>query len=216
MGRVRAHEQPEESSIDEEVALLIAGILLGTVSVPNPTLAIAEALVNLVPSFLPAPLRADISAHAARLVLTDQQTPTEGSGALVAVGSENLKYRVAYGFAAIKRLVKAVSKPSEERVEERLAKALKAEASYLEAHRNAAERRSQMAQMIEQAVATYGPVLSWRAVKRETSRPHHLAADARNWNASNGPPRATGALPGVLPNCLCSFGPPIPGAKEIS
>lgn len=217
MGTPRATNQDEQSSsIDEEVALVIAGILLGTITVPNPTLAIAEALVNLVPSFLPLELRADISAQVARLVLTDPPKAEGGSQLASDARRENLKYRVAYGFEAINRLVKAVAKPAQEPVEERLAKALKPEASYLEAHRNASNRRLEVPELLDQAVAVYGPVLSWRAVERETSRPNHLHADGKNFDTSKGIPKATGAWPSVLPNCLCTWGPPLPGAKEIS
>lgn len=209
--RQPAESQPtqKQPTPQEDAALVIFAILSGQAIFPNPEEIVTAALLALVPTSLP--LRDDISAQAARLVLTDPPDTPKGSGALSAANRENLKYRVAYGFEAIQRLTKAVRGPGDE-IGERLDKALRAEKSYLTAHINAGKRRLQTAEMIERAVATYGPVLSWRAVKRSTSRHHHLTADGRNWNASNGPPRATGALPGVLPNCLCSFGPPIPGA----
>jgi hypothetical protein len=215
VGRQRATSQPKEtlSPTEKAAAIEIADILAGTIVAPNPPLAISLLLLGLIPAFLPSPIRVQISGDIASVVVHQIGAP-KASGAILVAHRGNLAYRALYAVTAVKRLVKAVRGPGEEGVEERLTKAFRVERSYLEGHLNASKRRTQQAEMINAAMEVYGPILSWRAVKRETSRPNHLKADGSNFDARR-IPVTTGAYPGVLPNCLCSWGPPIPGAKEI-
>jgi hypothetical protein len=217
MGTPRANPaQDQQSSTEEEVAALVAAILAGSVVVPNPALAIAEALLNLIPSFLPSAIKVRISADIARLVVQDQPTPTNRTGANLAASQSNLAYRALYAVSAVKRLVKAIRGPGEESVEDRLTKALSAERSYLEGHLNASRRRTQQAAVLDAMVNAHGPVLSWnhRDIGK-THRPSHLRADGSNFDIRT-VPRSTEAFPGFLPGCHCFAAPPIPGARKLS
>jgi hypothetical protein len=218
MGRQRVASPGEtrQSPAEEEVAALVAAILAGSIVVPNPALAIAEALLNLIPSFLPSLIKVRISADIARLVVQDQPTPTNGTGANLAASESNLAYRALYAVSAVKRLVKAARGPSEESVEDRLTKALQAERSYLEGHLSASKRRTQQAAVLDAMAKAHGPILSWnhRDIGK-THRPSHLRADGSNFDIRE-VPRSTEAFPGFLPGCHCFPGPPLPGARNLS
>ena len=215
MGRARptnsAEPTQEPTPTEEAVLALVAAILAGSVSVPNPTLAIAEALLNLIPGFFSPDLSARISADVARLVVSDQTGLRNVSGATRVA---NLGYRAAYAVAAVKRLVKAVRGPSEESVDERLTKALRAEASYLQAHLNASKRREDAANLVDAAARVHGPLLGWYSVIDEKTTLDCRRANGKNFEVSN-PPKI--GYPGsVHPFCRCSPGAPFPDARTIS
>lgn len=113
-----------------------------------------------------------------------------------------------FGLNAARRVGRDVLKGKS--VSEALAKERKNYALHKEAQR----QRRAVDTMISGAIAVYGPILSWHAIKRETSRPSHLRADGKNWDARRTPTQ-TGGRPGELPNCLCYVGPPIPGARLL-
>ncbi len=215
----QAAQQPQTSdqtTTEEEVAALVAAILAGSVSIPIPTLAIAEALLNLVPGFLPTPVQVRISADVARMVSEVGTNTQRPSGASLAAQRGNLAYRALYAVQAVKRLVKAVSGPSEEPVEERLERAFNAERSYLLAHLNASRRREQQGAVLDALANAYGPILSWnhRDIGR-SHRPSHLKADGANFDIRQ-VPTSTEGFPGFLPGCHCFGGPPIPNARVIT
>lgn len=74
------------------------------------------------------------------------------------------------------------------------------------------------ARATEAMMELYGPLLSWNWGATRTPedfRPHHKAADGRNFDVRRGIPVSTGALPGVLAGCSCAWGPPMPGASVL-
>ncbi len=212
MGRTRPAEQPpqeeEQSTTEEKVAALIAAILAGTIVVPNPLLAIAQALLALIPTGIPAALGARISADTARLVLTDQPSVTRGLTASSAASRDNLLYRARYGIAVVGRLVKKV------RSVEDLPDALADERPNFEAHKAASQRRTAAALMVDAAIALHGTTLGWIHGHPKEPRPSHKAAHRRNFDARR-IPASTGAYPGQLPNCTCTVSAPIPGARML-
>lgn len=113
-----------------------------------------------------------------------------------------------FGLNAARRVARDVLKGKS--VSESLAK----ERKNYDLHKEAQRQRRAVDSMISGAIEVYGPILSWHAVERETSRPSHLRANGKNWDARRTPTQ-TGGRPGELPNCLCYVGPPIPGARLL-
>ncbi len=219
MGRTRTPppETAQRRLSEEEATAAIAAILAGEIATTNLAATIAAVLLSstLLPAFL---LRegapgAVLAASVASLVVEDPPTPSGGSGALRAAYAEELLYRGRYAIAATKRLVRAVRGPGAP-IEERLTKALRAERSYLAAHKNASRRRRATAGMVDAVAAVYGPVLSWRAVLDRATTPECRGAHGKNFSVYHRP--AIG-WPGSLHGgtCRCVAGPPIPGAPEL-
>jgi hypothetical protein len=180
-------------------------MLAGTTPVPTGLslwTAIAALLLSAAPPGLLAfPLIAANSARGlAAMLVEDADGSKRGTRDL-----RELVLKGLYGINALARVARAEDK----------AKALEKERGHYQRQKEASTRRTLQQAMLDAAVATYGPILSWTAVPRETSRPHHLAADGFNFDVSKGPPKQTGAFPGELPNCLCNFAPPRPGAKVM-
>jgi hypothetical protein len=117
----------------------------------------------------------------------------------------NLLYRAHYAINAINRVARS----------EDVAKGFRDERRFFTAHREAERRRLAGARMVAAAMDLHGPILSWHHGSPKEARPHHLAADRSNFDARV-VPVSTGAMPGVLPNCTCTPGPPIPGARMLS
>jgi hypothetical protein len=217
MGRQRApNSETRQSPTEQEVAALVAAILAGSESAPNPPLAIAEALLNLLPAFLPSDVKVRISADVARLVSDGQLEQSGGSQAIVVAQRSNLAYRALYAVQAVRRLVEAVRGPSEESVTERLNKAFGEERRFLGQHLAQSKSRAEKGAVLQALANAYGNELSWN--HRDiglTHRPSHTRASGKNFDIRE-VPKSTGSLPGMEPGCHCFAGPPIPGARQIS
>lgn len=96
--------------------------------------------------------------------------------------------------------------------------ALERESRHYLAHTEAQQKRRSAKRLREVAREEYGDILSWnhRATRdpKEPREPHE-AMDGFSFDASKGPPKATGVYPGVLPWCSCLAGPPRVGAMVV-
>lgn len=223
MGRTRQQQQeaPEQQRINAAAA--IGGLFLAS-QTPDASVLAVILLPFLPLSLLRTPeLAADVAEEAARLALTDPPSLSPEVGEFELRASlENILKRGFYAIAAVDRLSEAAlgsSEDSDTPVADRLAKALRAERSYLTAHRNAAQRRLVGGKLNDAAVATYGPILSWQhgvAGAPVDPRPNHVAADGKSFDTRRGPPISMGAWPGVLPGCTCRPGPPKQNAQMLT
>lgn len=99
---------------------------------------------------------------------------------------------------------------------QRFVEAVRREPRYFGQHASAIELRQGAAIRTDRAVDLYGRLLNWQHLNPTADpRPHHLAADGKNWDPSRGVPVSTGALPGALPYCGCEWGPPRRGAEML-
>lgn len=174
----------------------------------------AAILLPLLPAWLLAvpALAADVAEEAASVALIDPPTFDAEAGEWERRASlENVLLRGFFAQASARRLAEATSGPSDVPSEERLAKALRAERSYLEAHQNARTRNLEGAKKTDRARELYGDIVSWNHGARGTPaepRLAHVAASGKTWDLRKGVPASTGALPGTLPGCTCAWGPP--------
>lgn len=197
----------EEDFTEEEIALLIAGILAGTVVVPNPLAAIGTALLALVPHSVPHALGGRISADVARLVVRDLPRIHGAGEAKMRTSHDNLMYRALYGIQGIKRLVAAIVEPGDESLEEKLDKAIKAEARYFQQHKDAVASREAKAADIDLAAERYGPNPGWHSVLDENTDARCRELHGTNFDITNPP---DGLYPGMRDggNCRCRAGKP--------
>jgi hypothetical protein len=212
VGRTREAAEEQQGVAEEALLAAIALLLMGQAKPPSGTplvAAIASLLLALVP-------RADVAASEAtavsRLVLRDLPRVPKGADAILAASRGEFSMRAAYGMAALGRVREAVQEGSG------LEDALRDEARYFAAHREASKQRRAGLNLNLAAAERYGPVLSWnhRPKPGETRRPSHEAAEGHNFDVRLGVPASTGSLPGFEPNCHCFAGPPIPGARMLN
>lgn len=121
---------------------------------------------------------------------------------------QNLLLRAHYALAATRRIAKDL------RQGKRLGEAVLAEEKNFTAHREANATRLSGAQFAAAAQAHFGDRVTWIHSGKEDFRPAHKRADGKQFNISS-PPASTNGLPGTLPNCGCTFGPPIEGAPDL-
>jgi hypothetical protein len=207
--------EPTEAEIAAGIALILSGQAPEQVAAAGGVgAAVALALLAFVPASLPWPERASVSAEAAELVLRDRPDHPSGSGAILAARRGNLVYRALYGINATRRIVSKVA-GGEGSLGERLKGAVKAEAPYFAAHKDANERRLRGAELVDAASNAFGPILGWNhGPNGPGDRPHHVKAHGLNFDVRN-PPRETEGLPGTLLHCGCFPGPPKQGARVM-
>lgn len=124
---------------------------------------------------------------------------------------ENIARRALYAVNAAQRVAKAVL------AGKAVKDAVGSERHLFEAHKEASKDSLKVAGEIDALTAIHGNILSWHHGPRTpTDRPHHVAADRANFDASKGPPAQTGSYPGASPNCKCHAAGPIEGAKTLS
>lgn len=199
-------QQAERETYEEEVAAAIAAMFLAA-GAPVPG-AVAALLLRLVPSYVPEDLRERVAFDAASFVPDRLPRPTGGTATRDAY-VDNLLRRAHYAINVVKRLSAAVRAPVRDEegpgpgLEQRLRTALEAEERFFGQHREAAKRRVAGAKLVDAASELYGEVLGWKHGHPKEPRPHHKAADGRNFRVGT-VPASTGALPGVLPGCTCS------------
>ena len=183
---------------------------------------IASLLLGIVPKRL-RDEEPEISAELSERVAKDVAAVAvpdafADNGIQRSASRDAIQYRAEYAAAAVERLSKAVldAAPGERRAA--LAKAYRAERRYLAAHREVSAAREKAAKTAEAMIEQYGPVLRWEwgaARTPEEPRPHHKAASGLIFDLRRGVPLQTGALPGVLPGCSCSWQPPRGGEPEM-
>lgn len=218
-------------SPDAETAAAIALLLASPAPQATAVPAVAAALLPILPAFLlrTPEVAADVAEEAARMALgnlgpgsLEPRFPSaKGIGKVERrARTENLLLRGFFAIAAVRRLAEALrSNPTPAIAGDPLTDALKAERRYLEAHNKARARNLEAAGRIDEAARLYGPLLSWNhgvAGTPADPRPHHLAADGKNFDIRSGPPVETGAWPSVLPGCTCVAGPPRQQAATLS
>lgn len=208
MEQREAEAQARNETLEEEIAaaiaLLLAG-LVGTAGVRSLMEAVATLLDRLPLADLPAgessePLRRRI----ANLIVRDRPRLSGRSQVILEAHLQNLLYRAHYAINALYR----VSTADDTR------KGFAAERRFFTAHREAERRRLASSRMLAGAMDLYGPVLSWHHGDPKEPRVTHEAADRHNFDARS-VPVSTGAMPGVLPNCTCTVGAPIQGARML-
>jgi hypothetical protein len=203
--------QGEAQSIsEEEVAAAIAAILAGQLALPAGVtlLAAITTLLGALPDAPDGPVTAATARAAARLVLEDPPKPPGRSEALRVAYADNLLYRAWYGVNAAKRLAASVSEGDDLRA------ALSKELAHYHRHREANAARTAGAKLNAAAAERWGPVLSWNHSGKEHFRPHHKAADGKNYRVDR-PPVSTEGLPGTLLHCGCAPGPPKPNGEML-
>lgn len=217
MGRRREDQQQQETSRKalDELALAIA--LQAGASEAAAVAAITAALVPVLPAGLTGGgVGGDIAREIARIIWADIPHVEGVEGVLRGVRLEQVYYRAAYGQAAARRLAQALSATAGRTGgREAFAKALDAERRYFADHLAFNARRDTVGRLTANMMELYGEELSWNAVIRPTSRPHHKAAHEHNWRPANGAPVQTGGRPGELAHCICYPGPPKPGAPLL-
>lgn len=216
MGRARQAPQRQDTQLSgaaEEIAVILISGAAAQVMVSR----IAPLLLVVMPPPLLAfpTLAGSVATRVAGLIVQDaDRLAVDGDRLVRRAQIDNLLYRALYGIKALRRVGGAALKGGEEALEE----ALRKEQRYFRAHKDVSKRRIASAESIEGLMALYGPVLSWNhEVTRKPiePRPSHRAADGSNFRPLNGPPRRTGAYPGVLSYCSCAAGPPAQGARII-
>lgn len=124
---------------------------------------------------------------------------------------ENIAKRALFAYNASQRVAKAVLGGKA------IKDAVSSERRLFDAHKQVSKESLKVASEIDALRAIHGNILSWHHGPRTpTDRPHHVAADKHNFDASKGPPAQTGSYPGSEPYCKCHIGPPIEGAKTLT
>lgn len=189
-------QQQPESATDEEIAAILAILLLGY-GVKETAQALAGVLlipVNIALAFLKG-----LGSEA----LKSFTRPTGGTSARALAKKANLRYRAAFIINALRRIAAAPDWKT----------ALKRELGFWKAHTAASARRMTVARRIDASRKLYGDVLGWYATMDNRTTAECRAADHRNFNALQ--PPVIGFPGSVHPRCRCLPGPPFPGAKMV-
>ena len=203
MGRTRTQQAGDSQGV-EEIAAAIAALLGGLVVLSSAT-SLAAAVAAVLER-LPERPQAPLARRVARLVVADLPVVQGASDTLRRAHIHNLILRAHYSINAVRRVARFA--PDYVRA------AFGKERRHYAAHREPERRRVAGARMVDAAVELHGPVLGWRHGHPKEPRPHHAAADGKNFDARR-VPLSTGALPGVLPGCTCTVTAPFEGAQTL-
>lgn len=179
--------------------MLVGAALLATAraisrvtAVPFRAVAAALQAVGWQPTRTPGSLTVEIAAGTAERLTAER----------------NAWFRAAYVIKSARRIEAKVAAGAS------MEDAILAEKRYYVAHQGADLKRTLNAQRVDNATATYGPLLGWHATIDGRTDPECRKANGGNFEA--GRPPVIGYPGSVHPSCRCVPGPPFPRGKRLA
>jgi hypothetical protein len=202
--------QAQQPPSDDQVIAAIATALVVAVS--------ALAAVAMLQAMLRTRKDVDRAAVLAALSIVmgmpPEATGVSGSAAL-AMSRTNTLRRAQFAWSSAKRLTGDIlqARSDGKNVRQALAAAITRERRYFGQHRDAMWNRMQAAMNVDMASWSYGDLLGWYTVRDARTSAECLAADGRNFYASEVP--VIGYPGAVHPHCRCYPGPAHVGGRML-